>query len=144
MNKSKKIPLVLLKIAIGLRKILCYFKQQKENKDANNKVEPSKDKKQPDNSSSGLIVIENFVYQLDSQKSNLEEAKNDPEKSDPKTSIAPDESVQVKKEGIKHEEDETKKKEFEENMSATNYLAFFCLFLIELVCNTAIYCSLTS
>ncbi len=144
MNKSKKIPFVLLKIVISLRKIWqSFINKKEENKEVKNKVEPSKDKKTPDYSSSGLIVIDDMVYQLDNQN-NKNEVKVDlvkmefiPALAKPVTNS--DKSVHIKDEN-ERKADEEEKKEFEEHILAINYLALAGLFLFELVCNASIWC----
>jgi hypothetical protein len=139
MNKSKKIPFVLLKMASLIRKIRFSFKLKRDKKEVKNKVEPITEKKL-DYSSSGLIVIENLVYQLDNQNSKIE-LKEDPAKSQ---TIPPVSNLIAKSDESVQSKDEKKKKEFDDLISVINYLALAGLFLVELVCNTVIWYIVTN
>ena len=77
-----------------------------------------------------MIVIEDMVYQIDKKKIESIPASDTPIT---KTDLG------IRSIDEKEKKDEAKKKQFEENISATNYLAMAGLFLFELVCNTTIF-----
>ncbi len=153
MNKVKKIPFVLLKVAWLARKVaqlLSSLTKKEEKKETKNKVDQSPSN-QANNATPALVVFDNMVYQLNSNKSEIiaKEAQvpNDFFASNPKLDtqekMTSEEETKKKnkeeEEKKKKDEEEKKKKEFDSNMAALNYSALVSLFLIEFLCNTVIW-----